>query len=57
MEKIKKLFGTSVNGLRHSFISHQYNQKQNLFTIETVSSQMAHNISTHLSYLDKDNPF
>jgi hypothetical protein len=53
---IKKLFnGGSANSIRHSFISQLYiNSPYNLFNIDKISTLMAHNVSTHLSYMDKD---
>lgn len=53
--KLKKIFGTSVDGLRHAYITHLYKNRDNLFEIEKTSLKMAHDIRTHLTYLDRDN--
>lgn len=55
MTKIKKIFGTSVDGLRHSYITYLYKNMDNLFDIEDTSMKMAHNVGTHLKYLDREN--
>ena len=52
---ILDVFNTSVDGLRHSYITHIYKNKNNLFTIKDTSYKMAHDITTHLTYIDKDN--
>lgn len=57
MKRIKKIFGTSVDGLRHSYITYIYKDGQNLYDIEDISLKMAHDIRTHLTYLDKENPY
>ena len=53
--KLTKIFGTSVDGLRHSYITYRYQDTLNLYTIDATSAKMAHNITTHLRYLDKEN--
>lgn len=53
--KLNDIFGTSVDGLRHSYITWLYKTPSNLFDIHSVSYKMGHNIRTHLSYLDKEN--
>jgi hypothetical protein len=55
MRRIKKIFGTSVDGLRHSYITYLYKDTSKLFDIEDTSLKMAHDIKTHLRYLDKEN--
>ena len=55
MERIKRIFGTSVNGLKHSYITYLYRNMDNLFDIEETSAKMAHSVVTHLQYLDKEN--
>lgn len=53
--KLEKLFGTSVDGLRHSYITHLYRDPKKLFNIKKTSEMMGHNVETHLTYLDKNN--
>jgi len=53
--KLIKIFGTSVDGMRHSYITNLYKDGKNLYNIEEISQKMAHDIRTHLSYLDKEN--
>jgi len=53
--KLENIFGVSVCGLRHSFISHLYQDANNLFDIKKISQMMGHNVQTHLNYLDRDN--
>jgi hypothetical protein len=48
-----KIFHTPVDGIRHAYISWIYKKSANLLNISDISKKMAHNISTHLSYLDK----
>lgn len=55
MKRIMKIFGTSIDGLRHSFISYIYHNKNQLLLMDEISKKMAHNIETHLQYLDKNN--
>ena len=55
MLRIKQIFGTSVDGLRHSYITNLYRDPNNVYKIEETSRMMAHDISTHISYLDKEN--
>lgn len=50
---IVKIFNTPVDGIRHAYISWIYKKSANLLNIDDISKKMAHNISTHLSYLDK----
>lgn len=57
MKKIKKIFGTSVDGVRHSYITHLYKDGNNLFNVEELSLRMGHDVKTHLRYLDKENKF
>lgn len=57
MKRIKKIFGTSVDGIRHSYITYLYKDGKNLFDIEDTSKKMAHDIRTHLTYLDKENNY
>lgn len=54
-KKLKKIFGVSVDGLRHSYISWLYQDINQLFNIQKVSYMMGHDVSTHLKYLDKQN--
>jgi len=55
-ERLKKIFGTSVDGLRHAFITYTYKNPDNLYNIQEISLKMGHDVKTHLiEYLDKDN--
>lgn len=55
MKKIKKIFGTSVDGIRHAYISSIYSDRKKLLEIEEISEKMGHNVKTHLRYMDKEN--
>ena len=57
MRRIKEIFGTTVDGLRHSYITYIYNDKGKLFDIEKTSEMMGHDVKTHIGYLDKDNKY
>lgn len=52
---LMKIFGTSVDGIRHAYITQIYKDPANIYNITELSRQMAHNVETHLHYLDKDN--
>lgn len=54
-KKLTEIFGTSVDGLRHAYITWLYKNPKNLFDIEEISEKMGHDVKTHLRYLDKDN--
>jgi hypothetical protein len=54
-KKLLSIFGTSVNGLRHSYISWLYKTPRNILNIRDISNKMAHGITMHLNYIDKDN--
>lgn len=53
---IESVFGTSVNGLRHAFITEKYKNGLNLSNDELnkISRAMGHNLKTHLSYRSAD---
>ncbi len=53
--KLKKIFGTSVDGLRHGYITSLYKEGRNLYKIKETSEKMGHDIETHLTYMDKEN--
>lgn len=53
--KLNKIFGTSVDGIRHSYITNLYKDGKKLLYIDDISAKMAHDVRTHLSYLDKEN--
>jgi hypothetical protein len=53
--KLIKIFGVSVDGIRHAYITNLYKDTKNLYNIEEVSEKMAHNIGTHIKYMDKEN--
>lgn len=53
--KLIQIFGASVDGIRHAYITNIYKNGKNLFNIDDISNKMAHNIKTHLGYLDKEN--
>ena len=53
--KLQKIFGVSVDGLRHSYITYLYKTPENLYNIEDISNKMAHSVGIHITYLDKDN--
>lgn len=53
--KLIKIFGVSVDGIRHAYITHLYKDEKELLNIEDISEKMAHNVRTHLRYIDKDN--
>jgi hypothetical protein len=53
--RLQKIFGTSVDGLRHSYITYLYRDARKIYDIKRISEMMAHNIETHLTYLDKEN--
>lgn len=53
--KLKEIFGVSVDGLRHAFITQLYRNPEELYNIEEVSEKMAHNVAMHIKYLDKEN--
>jgi hypothetical protein len=57
MRRIMKIFKTSVDGLRHSYITYIYNDKNKLFDIQKTSDMMAHDVKTHIGYLDRDNKY
>jgi hypothetical protein len=52
--KMKQIFGCGCDGLRHSYITYLYRTAKNLFNIEEVSRIMAHDVHTHLNYMDKE---
>lgn len=52
---LQDIFGESVDGIRHAYITWLYRDGANLYNIEEISEKMAHNVRTHLTYLDKDN--
>jgi hypothetical protein len=54
-KKLNKIFGTSVDGIRHSYITWLYTHPKNLYNIDDTSRKMGHSIIAHLNYLDKEN--
>lgn len=54
-KKLTEIFGTSVDGLRHAYITWLYKNPKNLYDIEEISEKMGHDVKTHLRYLDKEN--
>jgi integrase len=53
--RLKSIFGTSCNGLRHSYITHLYsNNPKELLNIEETARLMAHSPTLHLRYLDRE---
>jgi hypothetical protein len=53
--KLYQIFKTSVDGLRHSYITEIYKDSDKLFDIKEISNMMGHDIETHLKYMDKEN--
>lgn len=53
--KLRKIFGTSVDGIRHAFITNLYRNPDALYKIDEIQEMMAHDIKTHLRYMDKEN--
>jgi hypothetical protein len=53
--KLTNIFGTSVDGLRHGYITWLYKNPKNLYKIEEISEKMGHDVKTHLRYLDNEN--
>lgn len=53
--KLRKIFGTSVDGIRHAFITNLYRNPEALYKIDEIQEMMAHDIKTHLRYMDKEN--
>jgi hypothetical protein len=54
-QKLTEIFGTSVDGIRHAYITWLYKNPKNLYNIEEISEKMGHDVKTHLRYLDKEN--
>ena len=55
MNKLTQIFGASVDGIRHSYITNLYRDPNNLYNIKEISNQMSHSVETHLTYMDKEN--
>lgn len=54
-DKVKKIFGVSVDGIRHAYITNLYKNPENLYKISEISEKMAHSIGMHIMYLDREN--
>jgi integrase len=53
--RIERIFGVSIDGLRHAYITWLYKDSNKLYDIEDISYKLAHSVSTEISYLDKEN--
>ena len=53
--KLMKIFGVSVDGLRHAYITEIHKDPKNLYKLKEISDKMAHSIGVHMTYLDKEN--
>lgn len=52
--RLNKIFGVSVDGIRHAYVTEIYKNPKNLLRIKEISEKMGHTIPTHVSYIDKD---
>lgn len=53
--KIKKIFGTNLNGIRHAYVTMRYQKKPHLTNdeIKKMAQSMGHSVVTNLSYRAK----
>jgi len=54
-KRIVKIFGVSVDGVRHAYITWLYKKGVKVEEIEKISERMAHSIATDIGYYDKEN--
>jgi len=53
--KLKEIFGASVDGIRHAYVTNLYRNPENLYNIKEISMMMSHSVGEHIMYLDKEN--
>jgi hypothetical protein len=52
---LKRIFGGSVDAIRHAYITRLYRDPAAIYNIEDISLKMGHKIDTHIGYLDARN--
>lgn len=55
-QSIKRILGTSVNGIRHAYVTNAYTEKPNMTNdeIKEMSNELGHSVEQDLNYRAKD---